>query len=281
MGSRRMLTYTRMCLKKPKTMNIASIRRRLKFICLIMICAVLLCVFIMVFQTQHGPQESLILDGTQQAREQGNSHDENTFNRLDIRATINKEKPFGKAKYDLKSQLTNDLKGVRKVSLESEQTMPPRAEDKVISNKKVQRTLINSVKHAKYSEFEQALEFKKDSEFDQALEFKEESEFDQALEFKKDTEFDQELEFKKDNEFDQALEFKEDQFQNITEDGKYIVFNAYIDGPNKDWIRAIGFSKQLKPTVTLHCLFWDVNMNAVTMTTNVTIQILPFHTSER
>ena len=210
-----------------------------------MICAALLCGFIMVFQTQHGPQESLILDVTQQAPKQGSSHDENTFNRLDIRATINKEKPFGKAKYDLKSQLMNDLKGVSKVSLESEQTMPPRAEDKVISNKKVQRTLINSVKHAKDSKFEQALEFQKD------------------------------------NEFDQALEFKEDQFQNITEDGKYIVFNAYIDGPNKGWIRAIGFSKQLKPTVSLHCLFWDVNMNAVTITTNVTIQILPFHISER
>ena len=234
-----------------------------------MLCAVLLCVFVMVFQAQLGP---LILDGSQpdkQPREQGNSRDENTFNRLDIRATINKKKPFGKAKYDFKSQLANDLKGVSKFSLESEKTMPPRAEDKVISNKKVQRTLINSMKHAKDSKFEQALEFKKDSGIDQALEFKEESEFDQ------------EQEFKKDNEFDQALEFKEDQFQNITEDGKYIVFNAYIDGPNKDWIRAIGFSKQLKPTVSLHCLFWDVNMNAVTMTTNVTIQILPFHTSER
>ena len=238
----------------------------MKFKYRLVLCAVLLYVFITVFQ---------ILDCTKPDRqllEQDNSHAENTLNREDIHAAINKEKLFGKAYYDVKLQLVNSLKdasgvstlqlanslkdahGVSRASQESE-----RAETNVISNKTVERNAKlhgdDSAKHAKDNEFGKALNY--DNEVDQALKFKENS------------------------AFDQALEFKEDQFQNITEDGRYVVYNAYIDGPNSDWIRAVGFSTQLNPTVKLHCLFWDDNMNAVSMTTNVTIQMIPRNTLQK
>ena len=136
-------------------------------------------------------------------------------------------------------------------------TVVNRVDIRTAINEKKAFGLIDCAKHAS------------DSKSDQAPQLKEDSDFDQALEFKEDT------------EFDQALEFKKDQFQNITKDGNYVVYNAYVDGPEKGWIRAIGFSSQRKPTVSLQCLFWDANINAVCKTTNVNIQILPFHTSER
>ena len=197
--------------------NSACSRRKLEPKCICMLCVVSLFVFVVIalFLPPRGPQERLILYGTQldrQLQEQGNSRDENSLNRVDIRTAINKKKAFG---------------------------------------------FIDGAKHASDSKSDQAPQLQEDSHFDKALEFKEGS------------------------EFDQALEFKEDQFQNITEDGNYVVYNTYVDGPEKGWVRAIGFSSQRKPTVNLQCLFWDANMNAVSKTTDVTIQILPFHTSER
>ena len=271
----------RMCMRKMKTVNIvSSLRKRLKLKRLIILCAVLLFVFITVSQIKLGAHERLNLDGTQprtqlerQLRAQDNSRNENTTTRVDIRTAIStEEKSLGKENYDFKLHMANSLKDasdVSKASQESDelddtevihQTMPPHAEVKKNSHKKAEdysktKALIDS--YANYNKFGQALEFKKNGEFDQPLELNGIS------------------------EFDQALEFKEDQFQNITEDGNYVVYNAYIDGPEKRWVRAIGFSTQLFPRVTLHCLFWDAYMNAISMTTNVTIQILPFHTTER
>ena len=280
----------------------------MKFKYRLVLCAVLLYVFITGFQ---------IFDGTQPDRQllqQGNSYDENTLNRVDIHAAINKEKLLGKANYDVELQLANSLKEASGVStlqlanslkdasgvstlqlansLKDASTLQlanslkdasgasmlqlakslkdahdvsrasqesEREEAKVISNKTVERNaklhVDDSAKHAKDNEFDEVLN--DDNEVDQALEFKENS------------------------VFDQELEFKEDQFQNITEDGSYVVYNAYIDGPKRDWIRAVGFSRQLNPTVNLHCLFWDDNMNAVSMTTSVTIQMIPRNTLQR
>ena len=271
----------RMCMRKMKTFNIFSSRRkRLKLKRLIMLCAGLLCVFITVSQIKLGAHERLNLDDThprteldRQLRARDNSLNENTSTRVDIRTAINtEEKSYGKVNYDFKLHMANSLKDasdVSKASQESDelddtevihQTMPPRAKVKVFSHKKAEENTKTKALIDNYAK---------------------DNDFGQAPELKKDTEFDQSLEFNEDSEFDQALELKEDQFQNITEDGNYVVYNAYIDGPEKRWVRAVGFSRHLSPRVNLHCLFWDPNMNAISMTTNVTIQILPFHTIER
>ena len=70
-----------------------------------------------------------------------------------------------------------------------------------------------------------------------------------------------------------------DDFQNITKDVRLLVYNAYIDGPRENFIRAFGFTNMsTKPETNLRCLFWDTDMNPlVSMETNVTMEILPFH----
>ena len=97
---------------------------------------------------------------------------------------------------------------------------------------------------------------------------------------KKDTLLDKPLSTRN-GTLDQTLELGEDVFQNITKDGSYLVYNAYIDGPRENWVRAVGFSKHLKTKSDLRCLFWDTNMNTISKETKVSIQILPFHTTER
>ena len=97
---------------------------------------------------------------------------------------------------------------------------------------------------------------------------------------KKDTLLDKPLSTRN-GTLDQTLELGEDVFQNITKDGSYLVYNAYIDGPRENWVRAVGFSKHLKTESDLRCLFWDTNMNIISKETKVSIQILPFHTTER
>ena len=81
--------------------------------------------------------------------------------------------------------------------------------------------------------------------------------------------------------FDQKLELKEDVFQNITKDGKYLVYNAYIDGPREDLVFAIGLSISRNPKIELFCLFWDSNMRVISNETKVSIKILPIHVVER
>ena len=111
--------------------------------------------------------------------------------------------------------------------------------------------------------------------------------FDQKLEFKEDVQdgvFEQQLELKEyvqDSTFDQKLQSMEDVFQNITEDGNYLVYNAYIDGSRENWILAVGLSRWMIPKVQLHCLFWDTNMRAISNETKVTVNILPRHVKER
>ena len=80
--------------------NSACSRRKLEPKCICMLCVVSLFVFVVIalFLPPRGPQERLILYGTQldrQLQEQGNSRDENALNRVDIRTAINKKKAFG------------------------------------------------------------------------------------------------------------------------------------------------------------------------------------------
>ena len=83
----------------------------------------------------------------------------------------------------------------------------------------------------------------------------------------------------RDGVLEKDLRVATDVFQNITKDGRLLVYNAYIDGPRENFIRAFGFTNMsTKPETNLRCLFWDTDMNPlVSMETNVTMEILPFH----
>ena len=83
----------------------------------------------------------------------------------------------------------------------------------------------------------------------------------------------------RDGVLEKDLRVATDVFQNITKDGRLLVYNAYIDGPREDYIRAFGFTNMsTQPETNLRCLFWDTDMNPlVSMETNVTMEILPFH----
>ena len=82
----------------------------------------------------------------------------------------------------------------------------------------------------------------------------------------------------RDGILEKELTVTTDVFQNITQDGRHLVYNAYVDGPRDDWIRAFGFTLSKKPETNLRCLFWDTDMNPmVSMESNVTMQVLPWH----
>ena len=83
----------------------------------------------------------------------------------------------------------------------------------------------------------------------------------------------------RDGVLEKDLRVATDVFQNITKDGRLLVYNAYIDGPRENYIRAFGFTNlSTEPETNLRCLFWDTDMNPlVSMETNVTMEILPFH----
>ena len=83
----------------------------------------------------------------------------------------------------------------------------------------------------------------------------------------------------RDGVLEKDLRVATDVFQNITTDGRLLVYNAYIDGPRENYIRAFGFTNMsTQPETNLRCLFWDTDMNPlVSMETNVTMEILPFH----
>ena len=69
-----------------------------------------------------------------------------------------------------------------------------------------------------------------------------------------------------------------DTFQNVTKDGRHIVYNAYIDEPESTFVRAVGFTMSLQPESSLRCLFWDTAMDPLLGSeTNVTMQVLPLH----
>ena len=83
----------------------------------------------------------------------------------------------------------------------------------------------------------------------------------------------------RDGILEKDLRVATDVFQNITKDGRLLVYNAYIDGPRENFIRAFGFTNMsTQPETYLRCLFWDTDMNPlISMETNVTMEILPFH----
>ena len=83
----------------------------------------------------------------------------------------------------------------------------------------------------------------------------------------------------RDGVLEKDLRVATDVFQNITKDGRLLVYNAYIDGPRENFIRAFGFTNMsTQPETNLRCLFWDTDMNPlVSMETNVNMEILPFH----
>ena len=82
----------------------------------------------------------------------------------------------------------------------------------------------------------------------------------------------------RDGILDNNMTVTTDVFQNITKDGRHLVYNAYVDGPRADWIRAFGFTLSKKPDTNLRCLFWDTDMNPlVSMETKITMEVLPRH----
>ena len=82
----------------------------------------------------------------------------------------------------------------------------------------------------------------------------------------------------RDGILDNNMTVTTDVFQNITKDGRHLVYNAYVDGHRADWIRVFGFTLSKKPDTNLRCLFWDIDMNPlVSMETKITMEVLPRH----
>ena len=82
----------------------------------------------------------------------------------------------------------------------------------------------------------------------------------------------------RDGILDNNMTVTTDVFQNITKDGRHLVYNAYVDGHRADWIQAFGFTLSKKPETNLRCLFWDTDMNPlVSMETKITMEVLPRH----